>query len=218
MSNETLIEGLENDPAKVKPAPLTFKTTKEEDDLSFWYEYKPFINADDGSMELDITHELLWDDDLEDFDFKNPQVDPVNLSSSMVTLMRKKSGFGLAANQVGLPLKMFVMEGEPAYAIFNPRITYTGEEEIILEEGCLSYPGLTLKVKRPRFMRARFQDPYGDFVTRQYDGITARVFQHEHDHLLGVDFTRKVSKLKRKMALKKWKKKYGRTTLSLPIQ
>jgi peptide deformylase len=218
MSNETLIEGLENDPAEVKPAPLTFKTTKEEDDLSFWYEYKPFINADDGSMELDITHELLWDDGLEDFDFKNPQVDPVNLSSSMVTLMRKKSGFGLAANQVGLPLKMFVMEGEPAYAIFNPRITYTGEEEIILEEGCLSYPGLTLKVKRPRFMRARFQDPYGDFVTRQYDGITARVFQHEHDHLLGVDFTRKVSKLKRKMALKKWKKKYGRTTLSLPIQ
>ena len=218
MSNETLIEGLDSGDHKAGPAPLTFNTAKEEDDLSFWYEYKPFINVDDGSMELSFDHKFLWDDNLEDFDFKNPQVDPVNLSSSMVALMRKESGYGLAANQLGLPLKMFVMEGEPAYAIFNPRITYTGEEEIILDEGCLSYPGMTLKVKRPRFMRARFQDPYGDYVTRQYDGITARVFQHEFDHLLGVDFTRKVSKIKRQMALKKWKKKYGRTTLSLPIQ
>jgi|TARA_R110002073_G_scaffold335857_1_gene529250 peptide deformylase len=196
---------------------LSFDTAENKDDLSFWHAYKPFINADDGSMEIDLDHEFLWDDSLETFDFKNPQVDPVNLSASMVTLMRKLGGYGLAANQVGLPLKMFVMEGEPAYAIFNPKITYTGEEEILLEEGCLSYPGMNLKVTRPRFMRARFQDPYGDFVTRQYDGITARVFQHEFDHLLGVDFTQKVSKLRKQMAFKKWKKKYGRTTLSLPI-
>jgi peptide deformylase len=196
---------------------LSFDTAENKDDLSFWHAYKPFINADDGSMDIDLDHEFLWDDSLETFDFKNPQVDPVNLSASMVTLMRKLGGYGLAANQVGLPLKMFVMEGEPAYAIFNPKITYTGEEEILLEEGCLSYPGMNLKVTRPRFMRARFQDPYGDFVTRQYDGITARVFQHEFDHLLGVDFTQKVSKLRKQMAFKKWKKKYGRTTLSLPI-
>ena len=67
-------------------------------------------------------------------------------------------------------------------------------------------------------MRARFQDPYGDYVTRQFDGITSRVFQHEFDHLQGVDFTMKVSKMKKQMALKKWKKKYGRTKLSLPLQ
>ena len=124
---------------------------------------------------------------------------------------------GMVLNQVGLPLKMFVLDGEPAYAIFNPRITYFGEEEILLEEGCLSYPGLSLKIRRPRFIRARFQDPYGDYVTKQFDGITARVFQHEFDHINGVDFTQKVSKLKRDMAIKKWKKKYGRTKLSLPI-
>ena len=112
---------------------------------------------------------------------------------------------------------MFVLDGEPAYAIFNPRITYFGEEEILLEEGCLSYPGLSLKIRRPRFIRARFQDPYGDYVTKQFDGITARVFQHEFDHINGVDFTQKVSKLKRDMAIKRWKKKYGRTTLNLPL-
>ena len=111
----------------------TFKieTTKPSDELSFWYEYKPFINVKDGSMELKIDHKFLGSDELEDFDFKNPQIDPVDLSQSMVSLMRKEMGYGLAANQVGLPLKMFVLDGEPAYAVFNPRITYFGEEEIL---------------------------------------------------------------------------------------
>ena len=196
---------------------VTFDTKKEGEDLSFWYQYKPYINVKDGSMELELKHVFLRSEELEQFDFNNPQVDPVNLSQSMVSLMRKEMGYGLSANQVGVPLKVFVLEGEPAYAVFNPRITYLGEEEILLEEGCLSYPGLTLKITRPRFMRARFQDPYGDFVTKQFDGITSRVFQHEYDHLMGVDFTQKVSKLKKQMALKKWKKKYGRTKLSLPL-
>ena len=196
---------------------LTIETNKPADELSFWYEYKPFINVKDGSMELEIDHKFLGSEELEDFNFKDPQIDPVDLSQSMVSLMRTKMGYGLAANQVGLPLKMFVLDGEPAYAIFNPRITYFGEEEILLEEGCLSYPGLSLKIRRPRFIRARFQDPYGDYVTEQFDGITARVFQHEFDHINGVDFTQKVSKLKRDMALKRWKKKYGRTTLNLPL-
>ena len=196
---------------------LTFDTQKNKDDLSFWYEYKPFINVDDGTIDLEIKHDFLGSTDLEKFDFNNPQIDPVDLSQSLVKLMRKEMGYGLAANQVGLPLQMFVLEGEPAYAVFNPRITYFGEEEILLEEGCLSYPGLSLKIKRPRFMRARFQDPYGEFVTKQFDGITSRVFQHEYDHINGVDFTQKVSKLKKNMAMKKWKKKYGRTKLSLPL-
>ena len=196
---------------------LTFDTTDSDKAVSFWYEYKPFINEKDGSMELEIKHDFLHSRELESFDFKNPQVDPVNLSASMVSLMRKEVGYGLSANQIGLPLKMFVIEGEPAYAIFNPRITYYGDEEVLLEEGCLSYPGLSLKIKRPRFIRVRFQDPYGDFVTKQFDGISSRVFQHEFDHSEGVDFISRVSKLKRDMAIKKWRKKYGRTKLSLPL-
>ena len=196
---------------------LTFNTAKEDESVPFWYAYKPVINVDDGTIELEIKHDFLHSTELEKFDFNNPQIDPVDLSQSMVKFMRKEMGYGLSANQVGIPLQMFVIEGEPAYAIFNPRITYFGEEEILLEEGCLSYPGFSLKIKRPRFMRARFQDPYGDFVTKQFDGITSRVFQHEYDHINGVDFTQKVSKMKKNMAIKKWKKKYGRTTLSLPL-
>tara|TARA_R100001163_G_C5066288_1_gene204640 strand:- start:3603 stop:4220 length:618 start_codon:yes stop_codon:yes gene_type:complete len=197
-------------------AELTFNTKSSDKGVPFWYAYKPMIHDKDGTLDLDIKHDFLNDTELEKFDFNNPQVDAPNLSASMVKLMRKLGGYGLAANQVGLPLRMFVIEGEPAYAVFNPRITYYGDEEILLEEGCLSYPGLSLKIRRPRFMRARFQDPYGDFVTKQFDGITSRVFQHEYDHTEGVDFTQKVSKMKLQMAKKKWTKKYGRTKLSLP--
>ena len=196
---------------------VVFETDKSEDELSFFYRYTPFINEKDGSMNLEIEHSQLHNTELEKFNFKDPQVDPVNLSASLVKTMRKYGGYGLSASQVGLPLKVFVIESEPAYAVFNPRITYHGEENVLLEEGCLSYPGLVLKVSRPRFIRARFQDPYGDHVTRQFDGITARVFQHENDHLLGVDFTEKVSKMKKDMAVKRWRKKYGRTRLSLPL-
>ena len=92
---------------KVAPKQVTFDTQKNKEDLSFWYEYKPFINVDDGTIELEIKHDFLHSEDLEQFDFNNPQIDPVDLSQSMVKLMRKEMGYGLAANQVGLPLKVF---------------------------------------------------------------------------------------------------------------
>ena len=80
----------------------------------------------------------------------------------MVTSMREKGGIGLAANQVGYNFKMFVTEGEPAFAVFNPTITYRSPNEILIDEACLSFPGLQLKVKRPASIRVRFQDPYGN--------------------------------------------------------
>ena len=184
--------------------------------VPFWYKNEEFIYDKDGDLELNFDNTYLHDK-LERFDFKNPPVDPVNLSQSLVKFMRSKMGYGLSANQVGMPLNVFVLEGEPAYACFNPKVTYYSPEEILLEEGCLSYPGLGLRIRRPRHIRVRFQDPYGDFVTRQFQDITSRVFQHELDHLSGVDFTMKVGKLKRDMAFKKWRKKYGRTGLQLPL-
>ena len=71
---------------------LTFDTTDSDEAVSFWYEFKPFINEKDGSMELDIDHEILHTNELDSFDIKKPQIDPVNLSASMVTTMRKKTG------------------------------------------------------------------------------------------------------------------------------
>ena len=127
------------------------------------------------------------------------------LIDDMFDTMYEENGIGLAANQVGYNFKMFVTEGEPAFAVFNPTITYRSPNEILMDEACLSFPGLQLKVKRPASIRVRFQDPYGNWITRQFAGMSARVFLHEYDHLFGVDFTDKVSKLKLDMAKKKVK-------------
>jgi len=156
-------------------------------------------------FDLKMKDDYLWDV-LPRFDFESPPVDPVKFSMAMVTTMREKGGIGLAANQVGYNFKMFVTEGEPAFAVFNPTITFRSPNEILMDEACLSFPGLNLKVKRPASIRVRFQDPYGNWITRQFAGMSARVFLHEYDHLEGVDFTDKVSKLKLDMAKKKAKK------------
>ena len=151
---------------------------------------------------LQLNDDLLWDV-CERFNFQDPPVDPEKFSMAMVSFMRAGHGVGLAANQVGYNFRMFVTEGEPAFAVFNPVITFSSPNDILLEEGCLSYPNLLIKISRPASIRVRFQDPYGNWITKQFAGMSARIFQHENDHLEGVDFTDKVSKMKLQMAQKK---------------
>ena len=160
------------------------------------------FEIEDTDIDLKMNDDYLWDE-VPLFDFANPPVDPENLSMAMVSYMRDQGGIGLAANQVGYNFKMFVTEGEPAFAVFNPTITFSSPNKVMLDEGCLSFPGLLLKVSRPASIRVRFQDPYGNWITKQFAGMSARVFQHEYDHLFGVDFTDKVSKLKLDMAKRK---------------
>ena len=160
------------------------------------------FEIEDTDIDLKMIDDYLWDE-VPSFDFANPPVDPEKFSMAMVTYMREHSGIGLAANQVGYNFKMFVTEGEPAFAVFNPTITFSSPNKVMLDEGCLSFPGLLLKVSRPASIRVRFQEPYGNWITKQFAGMSARVFQHEYDHLFGVDFTDKVSKLKLDMAKRK---------------
>jgi peptide deformylase len=153
-------------------------------------------------LDIKLQDDYLWDV-CEQFNFEDPSIDPEKFSMAMVTSMREKGGIGLAANQVGYNFRMFVTEGEPAFAVFNPTITFRSPNEVLMDEACLSFPNLNLKIKRPASIRVRFQDPYGNWITRQFAGMSARVFLHEYDHLEGVDFTDKVSILKLKMAQKK---------------
>jgi len=153
-------------------------------------------------LDIKLKDDTLWDECIP-FDFNDPPVDPEKLSMAMVTAMRDHGGVGLAANQVGFNFRMFVTEGEPAFAVFNPTISFRSPNELLMDEGCLSYPDLMLKVSRPASIRVRFQDPYGNWITKQFAGMTCRVFQHEYDHLQGVDFTDKVSKMKLDMAKRK---------------
>lgn len=142
----------------------------------------------------------------QDWDFANPPCDPVELAHAMYDLMNASAGIGLAAPQVGLPYRMFVMRSVPKLAIFNPKIVWTSDKEVEMEEGCLSFPGLGIKVFRPESIRTRFTSPNGITETKLFNGLTARVFQHENDHLNGVCFTSKVSKLKLDMYQRKRKK------------
>ncbi len=135
------------------------------------------------------------------------------LEKAMIDFMVSSGGIGLAANQVGLTKRVFVMgstniEGFPApFALFNPVIKEASSELVLDQEGCLSYPGLYLTVKRPAWIVAEYQDSKGNLHEIKVDGYLSKCFQHELDHLNGVCFVDRVSQLKLKLAMKKLRKK-----------
>ena len=142
----------------------------------------------------------------EKYNFLAPQVDLRELADDMVRTMYENSGMGLSANQVGVPLQIFVMAAQQPLLIINPRIVQYSEEQVELEEGCLSYPGHWPKIKRPIWINARYNGPDGKANTFRFEGMTARVFQHEYDHMMGMNMFDHMSKLKRDMHFKKMKK------------
>jgi peptide deformylase len=152
-----------------------------------------------------------------EFDFDNPVMDPRQLEEEMIKLMYEENGIGLAAPQVGIEAKVFVimtrnLQGVTTpFAVFNPKILVASDELDDGEEGCLSFPGLFFNVKRPAHIVVEFLDRDKNPVIIRLDGIDSRCFQHELDHLNGVCFTSKISKLKLNLALKKQRKRNGRT-------
>ncbi len=117
------------------------------------------------------------------------------LSREMLALMYRTDGVGLAAPQVGVNRRLIVFnpEGDPAQSeselvLCNPRILVKGREKSVREEGCLSFPGINFSVERPRFVRVEAQDLHGRVQHYDFEDFTARVFQHEFDHLEGMLF------------------------------
>lgn len=140
-------------------------------------------------------HSEILKTKLESFGFNKPPVNPRELAISLIETMVKYRGVGLAANQVGLPYRVFVMGAEKVgFACFNPEILEKRGEEII-EEGCISFPGLYLKIPRAASIDVRYIDMNGVTKEERFDGLTARIFQHELDHLNGICYTSKVSRL-----------------------
>jgi peptide deformylase len=154
---------------------------------------------------IDHTDKILTAGTLK-FDFAEPSTDPIQLSRDLAETLILNQGLGLAAPQIGIPVRAFAMMSEKIIVCFNPRIIDESDEVIVLEEGCLSYPELFVKVKRPRRIKVRYEEPNGETVTKTFDGITARVFQHELDHLNGICHIYKANKYHKEQALKKWKK------------
>ena len=138
------------------------------------------------------------------------ELDRQKIKDDLVETMKEYKGIGLSANQVGLMERVFVMYGDfqkrKAIACFNPKIIYSSVDTIVMDEGCLTYPGLWLKVKRPVAIKVEFEDEKGEKHNRTFDGLSSRIFQHEYDHMEGTDFTQKVSRLKIERAMKKLNK------------
>ena len=117
-------------------------------------------------------------------------------AKELYELLRDKlvehKGVGLSAPQLGIMTRAFVIGNPDApseiIGVFNPMIVDYDEETVVYEEGCVSYPGLFIKIKRPRGIRVRYRGWDGEAGTTRYEGYTARVFQHEYDHLNGITY------------------------------
>lgn len=155
------------------------------------------------NLKLVTGHDPILMQSAEKFDFSNPPCDPWELAEALVKKMIDSNGMGLSACQVGLPYAVFAMLGEPNHVMFNPKIVGTSTETITLEEGCLSFPGILAPITRPRHVRVRFTGPDGQTTTKQFIGMSARVIQHEMDHLNGFLFFNHLPRVQRDRLFKK---------------
>ncbi|MDX1685616.1 MAG: peptide deformylase [Saprospiraceae bacterium] len=139
------------------------------------------------------------------------------LIENMWETMYNASGVGLAAPQVGLSKRLFVVDTAQMYeedsekegikkAFINPVILLRSDEEGKYEEGCLSIPEVQGDVERPFRIRIKYQTPDFKDVQEDYEGLEARVIQHEYDHLEGILFVEKLGPLKKKRVAKKLEK------------
>ena len=149
---------------------------------------------------LEPTHPLL----LTKLPELTEEIDRKELVENMVETMKHYGGIGLSANQVGFAYRMFVFGDSKAYVpCFNPKILEESNVMVAIEEGCLTYPGLFVKIHRPDRISVEFEDETGEKHTDELEGLLCRVFQHEMDHMEGTDFTKRAGKLALDMAKRK---------------
>lgn len=133
------------------------------------------------------------------------------LISDLYKTLHEKRGVGLAAPQVGISRSLFVISIQGLEKTFiNPAVVSASDRMIMAEEGCLSLPGLRLKIKRPEALTATWLDENGERQISDLEGLWARAWLHEFDHLHGVLIDDRVSKLSLDMARKKLQKKIKR--------
>lgn len=128
------------------------------------------------------------------------------IAVSLSETLEKLGGLGLSANQVGLPHRVCAVNmGTQIWIMFNPTIIEQSGAPAAFSEGCLSYPGLYLKLSRPSHIKVRFNAINGQVIEKEFDGLTAVCIQHEIDHLDGKLYTDQVSALKFEQAKRKIK-------------
>ena len=137
--------------------------------------------------------------------------DLLQFEKDMTELMQKSNGMGLAANQIGITKRFFAIGSDTFdtfkknVIIWNPLIKKYSEEKVFDVEGCLSFPDIWIKVERPKQIEVQYETTQGETKTAKLDGMESKCFQHELDHLEGITFNKRVSKLRWDMANKKSK-------------
>lgn len=128
-------------------------------------------------------------------------------SKELIALCEMMGGVGLSASQVGNPTRAFcVTMGDFKETFFNPQITTYSESSNNFTEGCLTYPGIFIDIKRPDSVMLKYINVQGEEKQVMFNGITARIVQHEYDHMEGRNFLAHASKLKKDRAIKKAEK------------
>ena len=128
-----------------------------------------------------------------------------NQVGRMAAIMRDAIGVGLAAPQLGISQRLLVYrvgQDAPLVALVNPEIEWSGKDEEVFEEGCLSIPGIHVDVPRKIHVRVRARDEGGDERVVEASGLEARVIQHEMDHLDGVLMLDRASRDQKKEAMR----------------
>jgi len=142
------------------------------------------------------------DDSIQGYDDKE------KFEYDMIKLMLDERGMGLAANQIGITKRFFAIGHESFDTfqkhaiIWNPQVINFSEEKVIDVEGCLSFKDIFVKVERPKVIEVQYETTQGQTKTASLDGMESKCFQHELDHLDGITFNKRVSKLRWDMAKK----------------
>lgn len=150
------------------------------------------------------------DEQMPEFDFTNPIMDPLELEIELKAAMFAYGGIGLAAPQIGIKTRVFaighVSMPENSFAVFNPVVLEASTDVLDVEEGCLSFPNVYAKIKRPSWIVVKYFTSTGEERTDRLEGYNCKCFLHELDHLDGVVMKDRLSTLKWSLAIKKSKK------------
>jgi peptide deformylase len=131
-----------------------------------------------------------------------------NLIVRMRMTMKKFSGIGLSANQCGVQARVFIIGHDDFDLVcINPKVLSHSAEKKKNEEGCLSFPGLFCKIERSEWIDVEFTNEQGQIIQTRLEGLTARCFLHELDHMNGIKFTSHVGPVSLKMAKEKQNKR-----------
>lgn len=160
----------------------------------------------DKIRDLVDKNDPILREEMPKFDATNPMMDPIELAHILAQSVLHHNGLGLSAPQIGIRANACVIKASPMIVMLNPQIVGESDQEAYDVEGCLSFPNMIIKIKRPSVIRVRYMQPNYEMKTERFEGLTARIIQHEVDHLEGILFQDRATEYHLEQAKKHYRK------------